>query len=122
MKRDYHEDVEISSRLYQIVDEEIARAIEKYGELKSRHEAYAVMLEEFEEAKCEAMSVEAHLSSFWRSVKTDSDIANSPQEIFHYAMNAAVEFLQVAAVAERFARQERKNRGKQTTERICEDL
>ena len=97
--------VKILGDLMPIVDEEVARSIENYGNLKSEHEAYAVMLEEFEEADCEFNCLEQALNNFWISVKTDTNFFEELPTITEKSLKAAAELIQVAAMAEKFMRQ-----------------
>ena len=98
----------INDRLLQIVEEEIARSIEKHGRLNSRHEAYAVMLEELEEAGRDLYTLEDAMDRFWDHTKHNwhEYVDKTPACICNSALNAAAELIQVAAMAEKFKRQE----------------
>jgi len=86
-----------------LVQEEYARASDQHGaRFNSPHEAYSVMKEEFEEAVAECNIVNGVLNvEYWNSVKQDSDyIGNKVAgEIQKYAINAACEMIQLAAMA-----------------------
>jgi len=75
----------------------------------SMHEAYAVILEEYEEAQEEAESFEDQLKDFWGDVKsnkspicdmqkTNEYIKNELESMRTTAINAAAEWTQVAAM------------------------
>ena len=94
--------------LLKLMDAEIKRSIKKHGPLKSAHEAYAVILEEVEEADREVWKVKASLEAFWTMVKGDAiSTLSLPCDIERYALNAAAEYIQVAAVARKFVEQEK---------------
>jgi len=96
----------IHDKLLPILEEEITRATEIYGRLNSRHEAYAVILEELEEAHASINSTEHFLNAYWRCVKLNKNAKSNLEIICRHAMLAAAELIQVATVAERARRQE----------------
>jgi len=80
---------------------EYQRAAEKFGIANnSAHESYAVLLEEFEEAKTEAEKFEAMLGFYWHGVKkNDVNIcAECLPKMQEMAIRAAAEWIQVAAM------------------------
>lgn len=61
------------TRLETIICGELRTAKEQHGEaFNSPHEAYAVMLEEFEEAYADLKNVEDALKYIWNGVKNDT--------------------------------------------------
>ncbi len=82
-----------------LVDCEVTRSIEKHGSLKSRHEAYAVILEEFQEALDDMETVDDAISCFWACVKKDEKSTGEIEAIGAAALHAAMELIQVAAMA-----------------------
>lgn len=90
-----------------LVEEEYGRAGAKFGLTNnSDHETYAVLLEEFQEAQDEMERIERKLSGFWECVKANDShhlelgFLNSLQK---YAIYAACECIQVAAMAKKGA-------------------
>jgi len=88
--------------LKELVLEEYGRASEKFGaKHNSPHEAYAVILEEIEEANDAIEATGAHLGHFWYMTKSDNPELN----VYHAAnmrdcaLKCAAEMIQVAAMA-----------------------
>lgn len=77
-----------------------------HGEVyNSKHEGYAVLLEEVEEATDELHAIENEMLDLWLKVKNDnykSELMQNLTEIIEKAVNVALESVQVAAVATRF--------------------
>lgn len=88
-----------------LAESEYNRASNKYGKLfNSDHQAYAVMLEEFEEAEQEARFIELRMQELWKLIKADladSSKYSTLRALELYAINAACEFTQVAAMAKK---------------------
>lgn len=93
----------IKEGVTQLVKQEYALASEQHGgTFKSYHEAYAVMKEEVDEAMHEGNIVEDKLNDdFWRTVKADFPFGCelNAKIIMTRAIDAACEFIQVAAMA-----------------------
>jgi hypothetical protein len=78
---------------------EYGRASEKFGKANnSPHESYAVILEEFEEAKNEVNMFEYNLRSFWNAIKAYTATKCQLQQMRAIAEKAAAEWIQVAAM------------------------
>lgn len=94
---------ELTAHIRQQVNAEYGRAAEKYGaKHASRHEAYAVMREEFQEAVEALNEVGGCLEEkFWTSVRKDTvqESDRIAQEIYDNAVLAACECVQTAAMA-----------------------
>lgn len=95
--------VELYQSIKKAVEEEYKRAAEKFGETHhSQHEAYAVMLEEYEETVEVLHDVEDFLKlEFWSNVRSDKVLDNRhvARKIYSSAILAACEAVQVAAMA-----------------------
>lgn len=88
-----------------LVTDELIRASEKFGDKhNSSHEAYAVILEEFEEAKQEIAYVDAFLKNYWVDVKQNSAKASTLVDLEECAINGAAELIHVAAMARKALR------------------
>lgn len=86
-----------------LVQKELDSANKKFPLFRSAHEGYAVILEEFEEAESELDSVKISLGDLWTSVKAnDCSSMVFAESVNKYALNLAVEAIQVAAMAQKF--------------------
>lgn len=90
-----------------LVDMELVLASEQHGErFRSAHEAYAVILEEFEEAVDEISHIRENLFGLWNTTKSNDYNGGeySLDNIMSAAESAACECIQVAAMAEKALR------------------
>jgi hypothetical protein len=88
--------------LEEIMKEEYERATKKFGyKHNTSHEAYAVILEEVEEAQESFDSVRIELAEFWKKVRNDNDntIGANAHNLMEQALLGACELIQVAAMA-----------------------
>lgn len=91
-----------------LINEELQSANKKFPLFSSWHEAYAVILEEVEEAQREMeMLADAKLPRFWNRVKnkhvSPASYAGDMGEIRGYAVRAIEELIQVAAMCDKAA-------------------
>jgi hypothetical protein len=79
---------------------EYERAAKKFGKANnSPHESYAVILEEFEEAKLCHETFRLHFANYWNFVKKNSEEAGHELSVMRkFAEQAAAEWIQVAAM------------------------
>lgn len=92
----------LKNNVKELVEEEYIRASEKFGaKHNSMHEAYAVILEEIEEAKLEVGLVDEFIKKYWEATKHNAPQMgkNKIQNLYEYALNAACKYIQVAAMA-----------------------
>lgn len=90
------------TRLETLICGELRTAKEQHGEIfSSPHEAYAVMLEEFEEAYEDLKKVEDALSLIWSGVKNDTCDSEGVKMARSSAKSAAAELLQLCAVCDK---------------------
>ena len=102
--------LKIHEGLLKLINDEMERAVDKYGDLASGHEAYAVMLEEYQEAQEETNYLGDVLYRFWSRVKGNKeDFDEMLPHILDASLKAAAELIQVAAVAQRYEQQLKEN-------------
>ena len=92
----------IKQKIYELTETELKAANEKFPLFASSHEAYAVIFEEFDEAREELEMVEYSLDKFWTEVKENEspEVKNKRlTRIYENAVKLAVEAIQTAAMA-----------------------
>lgn len=87
-----------------LVEKELLAANERYPLFHSPHEGYAVMLEEYDEAKDALDALGDLLGQTWEAVKGDNAgaLRIAGDALRRAAMSAACEHIQVAAMARKF--------------------
>ena len=94
---------ELLTEVQALADAEYERAAEKFGRVNnSRHESYAVILEEFEEAQDLLEIIKLDMEILWTNTKSNSErerILDHLKTIRTNAECAAAEWIQVAAMA-----------------------
>ena len=85
------------------VQQELILAVEQWGLFHSQHEAYAVTLEEVEEAKAEMEELTDALDEYWSTVRCNhSALALALiKDIENTGYRLACEAIQVAAMAKK---------------------
>lgn len=87
-----------------LVQKELESANKKYPTtFRSRHEAYGVMLEEFEEVKDELLKCQLYLNEFKYSMKVDGDYLEKENlnKLKEHSENLMAEAGQLAAMAQK---------------------
>lgn len=90
----------------QLVQSELDLASAQHGKrFHSAHEAYAVILEEYQEAKEQLLATERVLDIFWKCCRNDKcDEIQSVEAVWWESMLAACECIQIAAMAQKAMR------------------
>jgi len=95
-------------KIEQLAQEELTRACAIHGDrFYSLHEAESVIREEIEEAETEFSQVSGVFKVLWRNIKANQDqsiIKTDLNLIRKYAIHAAAELIQVAAMCEKAGR------------------
>ena len=87
-----------------LVKSELSMAAKDWGDtFRSRHEGYAVLLEEYEELRDELEHIRWYVSALWDHVKEESAeyVQEDAEAIESFAVRAACEAIQVAAMAKK---------------------
>lgn len=92
---------DLKNKIASLVDEELKRANDNFPLFASNHEAYAVILEEYEEAMTEAEDIGVELKSMWIKVKNDEKTLHCLAYIMGKAGLMACEAIQLAAMAKK---------------------
>lgn len=88
-----------------LVQNELDMACEINGErFNSNHEAYAVIKEEADELYEQNNMIHFSIGDLWNSVKRNESIGADLEDIEEYALKAACEAIQVAAMARKAMR------------------
>ena len=90
------------TRVETLICGELRTAKEQYGEkFNSLHEAYAVALEELEEANVDFDNVKTAFNYFWEDITANDDPTNDLIDAKHYTVEAIKELAQFAAMIDK---------------------
>lgn len=89
------------SKIQALADEELKEANKKYPQFSSDHEAYAVILEEFEECSEEVSGMSLRIAKMWEKIRDNDEIESTMTAIKYHALHAAAEAIQVAAMCDK---------------------
>ncbi|MCB2300375.1 hypothetical protein [Clostridium tagluense] len=86
--------------------EELQRANKIHPQFVDMHQGYAVIKEEIEECEEALKLIETHANNLWSNVRTDNlaGFKLDAKVIKRYAIELALEAIQVAAVAQKLIR------------------
>lgn len=97
---------QLISDVEKLTTQELTRANEKFPLFHSSHEGYAVLLEEVQELQHDVTAIDGKYCSLvnglWCSIKNNNPSKNDVTQIKQYAIHAAAEAIQVAAMAQKF--------------------
>ena len=100
----------VENQVRELVKVELAAANERFPQFHSAHEGYAVILEEFEEVKEQMAAGERFLGYMWDRIRHDSPAKNASDNLMLFAIGAACEAIQVAAMCQKFLKMEEENK------------
>ena len=89
------------SKIQALAGEELKEANEKNPLFHSDHEAYAVILEEFEECSEEVSSMSLWIAKMWEKIRYNDEIDSTMTAIKYHALRGAAEAIQVAAMCDK---------------------
>ena len=92
-----------------LVDKELSAANERFPQFHSAHEGWAVILEEVNELSAETALVEKTANELWEHIKSNKPsgvIGYDADWVGRYAINAACEAIQIAAMCKKFLEME----------------
>ena len=95
---------ELREAVSRILDEEISRIKDRYGETyASIHEAYGVLAEELHEARQEVKGLRAYVKDLLTDLPFEDrdDLRCDLNEAYWHSLNGACELIQVAAVCKK---------------------
>lgn len=101
----------VKKQVQELVKVELEAANKKFSQFRSRHEGWAVILEEVNELSDEYALIEKVVLELWEHIKGDSTnrtIQYDVEWVRKYAINAACEAIQVAAMCKKFLEMEGK--------------
>lgn len=87
-----------------LVNIELENARNRFNNINSSHEGYAVILEEFEEVQEEIVKFEQTLQTLWKAVKNNSaeDQSQLIKTMENISTQMIKESIQIAAMCKRF--------------------
>lgn len=88
-----------------LINDELKDANAKHPQFHSPHEAYAVILEEWEETIEELIAVKEAINDMWQSVRDDDEdgVFDTVNRGYDYAVDALRELIQVCAMFKKAA-------------------
>lgn len=101
----------VKKQVQELVKVELEAANKQFPQFHSQHEGWAVILEEVNELSAETALVEKTANELWEHIKSNKPsgvIEYDADWVGRYAINAACEAIQVAAMCNKFLEMEGK--------------
>ena len=92
----------VSEDVKMLVEKELESANERFPQFHSKHEGWAIITEEAEELREECDSIEMAMEHIWRQIRNGIPTAQHVALVEQYAVAAACEAIQVAAMARKY--------------------
>ena len=93
---------ELIKDVTKLVNEELERTMKNYPLFNSKHEGYAVIKEEIDEASDELQNININLEIMWNVIKNNKNTNNFIYRLKDHAGLLAAEAIQVAAMAQKY--------------------
>lgn len=81
-----------------LIEQELKEANKTYPPFHSPHEAFAVLREECDELHDDYYAIDEKMDEIWDLIRQDDVIAHKTDKIYNWAINAACESIQIAAM------------------------
>lgn len=92
----------LTKQIELLAAEELNCANANFPQFASKHEGYAVLLEEVEESADEMEAIMEQTAYLWNKIKNDSDTTGEIEAIRRHATRLAAEAVQVIAMTDKF--------------------
>lgn len=92
----------IREGVQKLKDTELRLANEANPLFRSKHEGYAVILEEYDELEDDMNEIAILMGALWNHITSDEPAPDIARELRKWAIEAACEAIQVAAMAEKY--------------------
>ena len=92
----------VENQVRQLVEVELAAANERFPQFHSAHEGWAVILEEQIELGAELEKIRGYMGDIFNKIIENNSVSMEIGILQMYAINAACEAIQVAAMCQKF--------------------
>lgn len=93
----------VENKIDMAIEQELSRANELHPPFVDMHHAFAVMLEEYEEAMVEVEAMESWMESYWEATKKDDFVIGEKiaREMIGTMQRCLTEMIQLAAMVQK---------------------